>query len=435
MFTAARLRLTGWFALTLALVLIGTGLAVYFTVRSRLDQEVTDSIKVAADSLQAAPAGAFEGGFFPTRVEDGGGEHGGGSGRPGGRAPSFSFISTDVFYLTSDGTNVLANPRQVSADQLGLGALAASADRGEPWADLTVGGSEIRFATYKLSATTRENGPIYIHVGRSLESRNSDLRSLTETMAIAAGLSLVLAIAGGYALAGRSLSPIRQAVESQRRFVSDASHEVRTPVAVIKANAETLARNASETVEENLDAVEAISSQADHLTHLVQDLLTLARADEGRLELQSESLDLGQLADGVVREMGIIAEVREIKLASETTAAQVSGDRARLRQLVAILIDNAVKYTPTGGHVSVTVKRIGRTVELSVIDTGSGIPAADQAHIFDRFYRSDAGRTRTGGTGLGLSIARWIADTHGGRIAVTSDAGKGSTFTVRLPVV
>ena len=434
MFTAARLRLTGWFALTLALVLIGTGLAIYFTVRSRLNDEVTDSIQLAAESLREAPAGAIDGGFFPSRFDDGGAPAGGG-GRRGGNGPQFSFISTDVFYLTSDGSAVLANPRQVSADQLSLAALSADADSGNAWADLTVSGSEIRFATYKLTSLTREGKPIYLHVGRSLESRNRDLRSLTETMAIAAALSLMLAIAGGYVLAGRSLSPIRRSVESQRRFVSDASHEVRTPVAVIKANAETLARNSSETVEENLDAVEAIASQADHLTHLVQDLLTLARADEGRLELASEPLDLGQLAEGVVREMGIIAEVREIGLASDTVAVQVTGDRARLRQLVAILVDNAVKYTPSGGNVSVSVKRVGRTAELSVIDTGPGIPPADQGHIFDRFYRSDSGRTRSGGTGLGLSIARWIADTHGGRIGVASEAGKGSTFTVRLPVL
>jgi signal transduction histidine kinase len=229
--------------------------------------------------------------------------------------------------------------------------------------------------------------------------------------------------------------PIRRSLDTQRRFVSDASHELRTPIAVVKANNELLARHPEATIESSYDQIEAVGAEAEHMTHLVDDLLTLARADEGRVTLTKAPLDLGGLAGEIGRDMGALAELRGVELSVETMPVDVEGDAQRLRQLVVILVDNALKYTPAGGHAKLAVARHGRRAELSVSDDGPGLSPENQKRVFDRFFRVSEARTRgEGGSGLGLAIAKWIAEAHDGRITVESTPGHGATFTVRFPV-
>jgi signal transduction histidine kinase len=248
-------------------------------------------------------------------------------------------------------------------------------------------------------------------------------------------IGLGASIAIGFWLAGRTLTPIRHALESQRRFVSDASHELRTPLAVAKANSALILDDPEGNIESHLDQAEAIATELDHLTVLVGDLTTLARADEGRANLLLEPLDLGELTAEVVRDMGALADVLGVNLTAETGPAPITGDRARLRQLLMILVDNSLKYAHQGGAVHVRSCIEGHRAELSVSDDGDGIAPADQKRIFERFYRADGERTRSkGGTGLGLAIGKWITEAHGGRITVESHPGKGTTFHVRLPL-
>jgi len=202
----------------------------------------------------------------------------------------------------------------------------------------------------------------------------------------------------------------------------------------MKANNELLLRHHDQTIEANLDQVEAIATEADHMARLVSDLLTLARADEGRIEISRERVDVAELVAELARDIRPLAEARAITVETDLGPAPVEVDRARMRQLLLILVDNALKYTPSGGRVAVQTRRSGRRVVLSVADTGPGIAAEHHERIFDRFYRVDTGRARVeGGAGLGLPIARWIAEVHGGQIGVASTLGKGTTFTVRLP--
>ncbi|MCU0647164.1 MAG: HAMP domain-containing histidine kinase [Gemmatimonadaceae bacterium] len=230
------------------------------------------------------------------------------------------------------------------------------------------------------------------------------------------------------------LTSLEQAYATERRFVADASHELRAPLSVIQANLELLQRPSPMSAHDQAAAVRAATTEAERLRRLVTDLLVLARADAGipiaRADVALDTL----VADAVVELQHM---VRGQTLAVGTLAPlDVQGDRDRLRQLVVILLDNAFRYTPDGGRITVELIADHRDACIRVRDTGIGIAAHDLPHIFERFYRADPARQRdAGGTGLGLAIARWIAREHGGDVEVASAPGEGTTVTVRLPLV
>ncbi len=247
---------------------------------------------------------------------------------------------------------------------------------------------------------------------------------------------------GGLFLADRALVPIRMAFRRQREFVADASHELRTPLAILRASTEVLDRELQEAAPavaaspDIREVVDNLLSETDRMSHLVGDLLTLARADSGDLQLEIRPMDLAEVAEGVARKVGLLARNKGIELATSLPQSlPMEGDAARLEQMLLILLDNAVKYTDAGGRVDLTVETRGTRAELRVSDTGIGIPARDLPRIFERFYRVDKARTRAeGGTGLGLAIARWIIDAHRGSVHVESEPGRGTIFTILLPL-
>jgi signal transduction histidine kinase len=181
----------------------------------------------------------------------------------------------------------------------------------------------------------------------------------------------------------------------------------------------------------------SLREDSARMTQLVSELLTLARADAGQQLLTREELDLGDLVSNVVQAMQPLALQRGVQLAEQAQPeVKISGDQTRLSQLLINLVDNALRYTSSGGSVNVSVKEETGAAELSVADTGIGIAAEHLPHLFERFYRADPARARAdGGSGLGLAIAQWIAQAHGGQISVASEFGHGSTFTVRIPLV
>lgn len=221
-----------------------------------------------------------------------------------------------------------------------------------------------------------------------------------------------------------------------RRFTADASHELRTPLTVIRADVER-AMNTPHNSHEQAVALEEALQQVSRMASLVESLLTLARADEGRLDIVREPVPLEPLIREVAETAGILGEVQGITVRTPLVEpATVLGDAERLRQLLLNLATNAVKYTPRGGSVEISLESRHDEAIVTVKDDGIGIAAADLPFIFDRFWRVDRARTRAegGGTGLGLSICHWIAQAHDGRIDVASRLGRGSTFTVVLPV-
>ena len=222
-----------------------------------------------------------------------------------------------------------------------------------------------------------------------------------------------------------------------RRFTADASHELKTPLTVVRAGVER-AITRPDTPRETLAALEETLQEVNRMTELLDALLTLARADEGRAELHREAVDLREILEEAGETGELLAEHAGVGMDTRLPPEPVvvSVDRSRVRQLALNLIENAVKYTPSGGQVSVELGgKDGRAV-FTVADTGIGIAPGDLPHVFDRFWRADSARTRTSeraGTGLGLAICKWIAEAHGGTIDVQSRPGRGTTFTVGLP--
>jgi two-component system, OmpR family, sensor kinase len=220
-----------------------------------------------------------------------------------------------------------------------------------------------------------------------------------------------------------------------RQFSADASHELRTPLTVVRGEIE-LALRSKKTPEEYRRVLESALEEILRLTTIIDNLLTLAKAEQGLTQPNFSEVDLKDMVDELYEDSTILAQWKHITVSLETLEPiTLVGDRVRLRQLFLNLIDNAIKYTPEGGSVILALARKNGSGVFSVRDTGIGIPAEDQGKIFDRFYRVDKARSRElGGTGLGLSIAKWIVELHRGTITVTSEPGAGSTFTVTLPL-
>jgi signal transduction histidine kinase len=274
-----------------------------------------------------------------------------------------------------------------------------------------------------------------IQISHSVTGEENALKELRFLLIAGSLLGIFLSALGSMFLANRALVPIRQAFARQRQFTADASHELRTPLALIRANAEMLALHSERLPDGDPELVGEIIYETDHLNRLVGDLLTLARADAGSLELNTQPVDFRALVSDVHDDLSRIAEANGI--ASDVTLdgpVTVQGDEGRLRQLLLILLDNALKYTDPGGRVDISLERDDNRARLVVSDTGIGIPADDLPHIFERFYRVDRAREHeSGGTGLGLSIAQWIVQAHHGNIKVDSDVGQGTRFQIELP--
>jgi signal transduction histidine kinase len=274
-----------------------------------------------------------------------------------------------------------------------------------------------------------------IQISHTVTGEENALKELRFLLIAGSLLGIFLSALGSMFLANRALVPIRQAFSRQRQFTADASHELRTPLALIRANAEMLALHSEQLPEGDSELVGEIIYETDHLNRLVGDLLTLARADAGSLELNARPVDFRALVSDVHDDLSRIAEASgitsEVSLDGPVT---VQGDEGRLRQLLLILLDNALKYTDPGGRVDIALARDDNRARLVVSDTGIGIPAEDLPHIFERFYRVDRAREHeSGGTGLGLSIAQWIVQAHHGNIKVDSDVGRGTRFQIDIP--
>ena len=324
-----------------------------------------------------------------------------------------------------------------------------------------------------------EDGEVFfVVVGHSLKELQQAQRQLLLLLAISNPVALLLASLGGLWLANKALKPVNRitrtverigrgnlserveeprtkdeigrlaatfnemlsklehAFARERRFTADASHELKTPLAVLRGDIEVALRRERATDEYRRVLTSSLEEIA-RLTKLTDDLLTLARSDAGETMLELEPVSLDRLASEAYNFLQPLADSARVALDYKASASPVvvEGDQKRLKQLFVNLLDNAIKYTPAGGSARLALDREGESAIIEVSDTGRGIPAEALPHVFERFYRqSDPGDGRVNGFGLGLAISKWIVEAHGGTIEVSSRPGSGSHFRVRLPV-
>jgi two-component system phosphate regulon sensor histidine kinase PhoR len=232
----------------------------------------------------------------------------------------------------------------------------------------------------------------------------------------------------------QDLTELRNLQTTRRELIGNISHEFRTPLAGIKAMVETLGGGAIDDKEAARDFLARIDSEVDRLTQLVAELTELSRIETGKAELRKEPLDLNQLIEEVITRLSPQAERQKIAISQDFTAdlPSIPADKDRVRQVIANLIHNAIKFTPPGGRITVTSRVLEDSVVVNIADTGIGIPREDLGRVFERFYKGDKARTREG-TGMGLAIAKHVVEAHGGSIWVRSQEGNGSTFSFSLP--
>ena len=454
-----RLRLTLWYVLLLAVILAVFIASVYFVLSHNLYNNLDESIQNQA-SVLLDEAVQFEG-DRPSLDKV---------------APSDDDDETEHFVRVFDASKRLtfdnsAAMGDVPVDpQVVANALAGKSETRR----FKVAGDTIRSRTFPV----RRDGQIVgaLEVGQSEDIVSDTLDTLLDIMGVGYLITLVVAIFGGIFLAGRALSPVDKitglarrisadhldqrlnlplpddeigrlartfdemiarldnAFQRQRQFTADASHELRTPLTVMKGQID-VALQKERRPEDYRQVLQEVNDEVDRLIHLTGSLLTLTRADSGEIPLNFEKVPVADVVGGAAEHLRPTALQKGIELLLVPgNSVTMCADEGLVLQLLLNLLDNAIKYTPTGGQVTASWRLNGERAELWVRDTGIGIPDEHITLIFDRFYRVDKARSRSeGGVGLGLAISRWIAEVHGGSINVESAPGKGSTFTVVLP--
>ncbi|MDF2960654.1 MAG: sensor histidine kinase [Paenibacillus sp.] len=270
---------------------------------------------------------------------------------------------------------------------------------------------------------------------RSLEAEERMLNTLRRDILTGIAAGVVISVLAGYFLAGRAFVPIRRSWEKQQQFVTDASHELRTPTSVIQAQTELLFRHPNHTIEQESQNIANILKESKRMGKLIDDLLTLARSDSNQLQIRTSGISLGPLLEDIAFQFRYLADIKEVEIRTRIQEPVLLwGDEERIRQLLVILLDNALKFTPAKGLIEIDCRKNSHSIQLSVQDTGCGIPEEEISHIFERFYRVDKTRSREdGGTGLGLSIAKWIVEAHGGEISAQSEPNAGTKINIWFP--
>ena len=461
MINSFRFRLTLWYLLFFSLLFILFSLFLHGVLSHALERRLDEALAVEANTTAAMLQDEFEEmkGNVPAASSD---------------AVSGMRLHGSLVAVLS-GNRVLAASTPLPQPQVDFIAARASLDGA---ADLALAVPQVapngaRAAVHRVTV----GGLDYQVV--ALQSRDElvgDLAVLRRVTLLALPLVIVLAGLGGYWLASRSLAPLgwmaEQAhritgsnlntrldignaaeelavlsasfnellsrldlsFESMRRFVADASHELRTPLSIIRGEAD-VALSQERSAAEYRESLAIILDESRRLSRLVDDLLNLARADAGRLKLQSEEFYLNDLLAECCRSAQSLAAARGIALECRPAEdAPFRGDEELLRRLVMNLLDNAIRYTPPGGQVSAALEAQDSELRIRIADTGVGIAPDAAPHVFERFYRADIARSRQdGGFGLGLAIVKWIAESHHGDVALVTTPGAGSTFTVTLP--
>jgi signal transduction histidine kinase len=414
-----RWQLVAWSGLSTLFVLLVLGAALYLIAARTLEAQDLRRLEDRADDMRS---------FLARERPD-----------PGGPGLGFSFggRSSGTFAIIADDAGRLLGTLDGRPPQ-GLpidAAIEAARSSGVDVSLTSLANVPIRVRTERLDTSI---GPLYIQVISDRTTEQATLDAMFRVLLVGGAVVVLVALGFGAVYARRALVPIREsltaqrhALRRQREFAADASHELRTPLTVVRSSITFLRRHPEEPVAQVGGALDDIDSEVDRMASLVDDLLLLARSDSGAVALASQPLDLGDVAAAAASSMAKPAGARDVRVVVDPEPAMVVGDSVRLRQLVMILVDNAIRHSPTGGEVRVAVRRAGDAAYLDVEDEGRGVRPEDMPHVFDRFWRASG--APSGGTGLGLAIAKWIVDRHRGSITVSNREGGGAQFRVQLP--
>ncbi len=297
---------------------------------------------------------------------------------------------------------------------------------------ITIKGEPYRVYTAYFHAQNGEWG--VIQICQNIRMEKNILNNLLKTLLLL-GLTSIAFLAGiSWLLASKSLEPIKTSWEQQKRFIADASHELRTPLTVMKANLEIPLQEQNGTIADHYTWIKNAYEETNNMSYIVSSLLELSQIDSGQIKIFKNTIDLGILLKQTINSIRPLYEEKKIQLSTKICEEEIfiMGDEQKIKQLIMILLDNALKYTESGS-VHVTLSKEKADVLLTIKDSGIGISDEDKIHIFERFYRADKTRSRAQGSlGLGLSIAKWIVEEHNGQIKVESEYQKGSTFTIIL---
>src|SRR5712692_6132624 len=452
--TSIRVRLTGWYVLALCLMLIAYAGATYVSVRheffEQLDDQLHDDFESAEGSLSRLSDGRIV--WSGDRHHDPGDDE--------GRGVDVWSVRGDAIYRSSASRSL---PPGALAGVSEMPLYASTISDGARWRTLT-------------RMTAVDGRSVVLRVSRSEERVHAQVWEILVVLIFGLPVAVLVAGLGGYVLARRALRPMDQlaseahritaerlherlsvpnpsdevgrlatvindtfarlesSFDQLRRFTADASHELRTPLAVIRGIGE-VGLGAPRSPAEYKEAIGSMLEEVDRLTRLIDTLLRLSHGDAGTVRLAKEAVDLGQLTHEVVASLMILAEERGQRLTlALSDHVWVIADRLVLREAIANIIDNAIKYSRTGGTIDVRVHARNGQAVLEIADEGPGIAPEHRQRIFDRFFRLDEARSRdSGGTGLGLALAKWAVEANGGEITVEDDARRGSTFRIVLP--
>ncbi len=422
--------------LTLILILFGAIVVTTFSgqLTAQQDDQLAQMARGAASFVKNHGPGGSEQGRPPSsQGRDSGKPPDGGAG-PG---PEIAVYSVPPKGVSVDQGEIYGKtPGPNSSSSLGLPFTkeARKAERERKTITQTLSESKGKVRVVSLPVTNR-SGKV-IAVVQAAQSRRLVRQTVSSLILILVpvGLgALLLAGMGGLFMSRRAMLPVQDSFQRQRTFIADASHELKTPLALVRIGAEVMERDPTDP--DNAEIVEDQLSEIDRMNALLSDLLVLARLDAGKLDAEDKPFDLSVITDETTGRFLKKAETEGVHLEIKVPESlPARGDPDKTAQILTALLDNAVRHTPEGGTVTISGRRLDSGVETTVADTGPGIPAGYLERIFDRFYRTDESRARAGGgTGLGLSIARDLARLQGGGLVAENAAGRGAVFRLRLP--